>query len=208
MHKDLILRTGRTVGRTLYDAGTDTLIGVVDTPELADAIVHAVAVRNRRNVTGDVAAFAFAVVEQGTGHPVCAVEPGHYADAHLPGGAWAGVQHEHGVDLTGERPELAADPFDAARRYLAGPAHDVDPMTSSRLLVEVMNRIDGHATSEHRTDGYTDEGVSTVSAAEVARPETPGDMAEQIRWLARRVADEQHEFDAALDRLAAAAEHR
>lgn len=38
---DLPWRTGRTVGRTLYDC-TDRLIGTLDTPELAARVVDAV----------------------------------------------------------------------------------------------------------------------------------------------------------------------
>lgn len=38
---DLPWRTGRTVGRTLYDC-TDRLIGTLDTPELATRVVDAV----------------------------------------------------------------------------------------------------------------------------------------------------------------------
>jgi len=49
------LRAGRKVGRTLYDVDTDALIGVVDTPELAAAIVSAVnerdALRERLRVS-------------------------------------------------------------------------------------------------------------------------------------------------------------
>ena len=41
MADDMPWRTGRSVGRTLYDC-TDRLIGVLDTPELATRVVDAV----------------------------------------------------------------------------------------------------------------------------------------------------------------------
>lgn len=51
-------RVGRTVGRTIYDAD-DQLIGVMDTPGLASAVVAAInllTVTNRAALDEDVAA--------------------------------------------------------------------------------------------------------------------------------------------------------
>lgn len=58
--------------------------------------------------------------------------------------------------------------------------------------------------AEKTITAATDGSYEAVSA----RPETPGDMAEQVRWLTRRIADDQHELDTVLDRLVALASNR
>lgn len=53
-------RTGRRIGRTLYDAN-DQLVGVLDTPELAERVVTAV---NRAHVAEQYGKQGWELVEE------------------------------------------------------------------------------------------------------------------------------------------------
>lgn len=197
-----VLRTGASVGRTLYDAESGALVGLVDTPELAEHIARCVWRETSAQALGEGETPIRPAVSDWLSS---LYDPAHVQERHAAERADATADREATAMLDRERAvaepepvELAADPLTAAHAFLMQPQGDRSDRDVLMQAIDVLNAL--VACIEPKQPGMRPDAADGETSA--AEPPSPAERARYVKYLAQRLDEQRREFDEAVDRLA------